>query len=231
MPRNASSIPKRPFASVCPAGRGLNLFTGSVPKQVGQPRASHQVTMPGTVREQPSPRRSLPLSNPYKQRENVQMIGSLMMCVSVVVLLVGMLAGIAMGIRRTSCSPPAHAHLNLVGGVLLFLFGLYYRLVPGGRRPARLARVQGWLHIAGGILFPLGVATVLLKGPSASMAAPDRGIADRGGRDGAVRASSCSGPRSIAIASTTSSPASARRISSVNCKASLVRHFLSSSVA
>jgi hypothetical protein len=26
--------------------------------------------------------------------------------------------------------------------------------------------VQGWLHIVGGIVFPVGVALVLLKGPS-----------------------------------------------------------------
>ena len=58
------------------------------------------------------------------------MIGSLMMCVSVVVLLVGMLAGIAMGILQNFMLAPAHAHLNLIGGVLLFLFGLYYRLIP-----------------------------------------------------------------------------------------------------
>ena len=47
------------------------------------------------------------------------MIGSLMMRVSVVVLLIGMLAGIAMGIREDFALQPAHAHLNLVGGVLL----------------------------------------------------------------------------------------------------------------
>ena len=93
------------------------------------------------------------------------MIGSLMICVSVVVLLLGMLAGIAMGITQNFMLAPAHAHLNLVGGVLLFLFGLYYRLVPGAGS-AMLAKVQGWLHIVGGILFPLGVALVLLKGPS-----------------------------------------------------------------
>ena len=58
------------------------------------------------------------------------MIGSLMMCLSVVVLLVGMLAGIAMGIQQNFVLTPAHAHLNLIGGVLLFLFGLYYRLIP-----------------------------------------------------------------------------------------------------
>ncbi|HEV7599641.1 MAG TPA: hypothetical protein VGO49_05210 [Bradyrhizobium sp.] len=97
------------------------------------------------------------------------MIGSLMMCVSVVVLLIGMLAGIAMGITQNFVLAPAHAHLNLVGGVLLFLFGLYYRLVPAAGTTA-LAKVQGWLHIAGGILFPIGVALVLLKGPSVEAA-------------------------------------------------------------
>ena len=51
------------------------------------------------------------------------MIGSLMICTSAVILLVGMLAGIAMGIEQNFVLAPAHAHLNLVGGVLLFLFG------------------------------------------------------------------------------------------------------------
>ena len=45
------------------------------------------------------------------------MIGSLMMCIGVVVLLVGMLAGVAMGIEQDFALAPAHAHLNLVGGV------------------------------------------------------------------------------------------------------------------
>ncbi|MBR0871124.1 hypothetical protein JQ633_12195 [Bradyrhizobium tropiciagri] len=98
------------------------------------------------------------------------MIGSLMMCVSVVVLLFGMLAGIAMGIQHDFTLGPAHAHLNLVGGVLLFLFGLYYRLVPAAGSML-LAKIQGSLHIAGGILFPVGVAMVLLKGPSLEAAA------------------------------------------------------------
>jgi hypothetical protein len=93
------------------------------------------------------------------------MIGSLMMCTSVVILLVGMLAGIAMGIQQDFTLAPAHAHLNLVGGVLLFLFGLYYRLVPAAGNSS-LATVQGWLHIAGAILFPAGVAIVVLKGTS-----------------------------------------------------------------
>ena len=98
------------------------------------------------------------------------MIGPLMMCVGVVILLIGMLAGIAMGIEQDFMLAPAHAHLNLVGGVLLFLFGLYYQLVPAAGSSS-LARVQGWLHIIGAILFPAGVALVLLKGP-AFIAAP-----------------------------------------------------------
>jgi hypothetical protein len=93
------------------------------------------------------------------------MIGSLMMCTSAVILLVGMLAGIAMGIQQNFVLAPAHAHLNLVGGVLLFLFGLYYRLIPAAGA-STLAKVQGWLHMTGAILFPVGVAVVLLKGPS-----------------------------------------------------------------
>jgi len=93
------------------------------------------------------------------------MIGSLMMCVSVVILLTGMLAGIVMGIQQDFTLAPAHAHFNLVGGVLLFLFGLYYRLVPAAGTTT-LAKAQGWLHIVGAILFPAGVAIVLLKGTS-----------------------------------------------------------------
>ena len=117
------------------------------------------------------------------------MIGSRMMCLSVVVLLVGMLAGIVMGIQQNFVLAPAHAHLNLVGGVLLFLFGLYYKLVPGAGTTT-LAKVQGWLHMIGAILFPAGVALVLLKGES-FIAAPKRRPPHRDGLgDAAAGASS-----------------------------------------
>jgi hypothetical protein len=91
------------------------------------------------------------------------MIGSLMMCVSVVVLFCGMVFGIAMGISEDFALQPAHAHLNLLGGVLLFLFGLYYRLVPMAGK-SLLSKLQGWLHIVGSILMPLGVAVVIVHG-------------------------------------------------------------------
>jgi hypothetical protein len=70
-----------------------------------------------------------------------------------------------MGIREDFTLAPAHAHLNLIGGVLLFLFGLYYRLVPAAGAGV-LAKVQGWLHIIGAVVFPVGVAVVVLKGTS-----------------------------------------------------------------
>jgi hypothetical protein len=81
-----------------------------------------------------------------------------------------MIAGIVMGMRQDFLLVPAHAHLNLVGGVLLFLFGLYYRLVPAAGT-TMLAKIQGWLHIAGSLVFPAGIALVLMKG-SAWIAAP-----------------------------------------------------------
>jgi hypothetical protein len=70
-----------------------------------------------------------------------------------------------MGMEQNFVLAPAHAHLNLIGGVLLFLFGLYYRLVPAAGT-STLAKVQGWLHMVGAVLFPAGEAVVLLEGPS-----------------------------------------------------------------
>ncbi|MBN8963091.1 MAG: hypothetical protein J0H71_18315 [Rhizobiales bacterium] len=98
------------------------------------------------------------------------MIASVMMCASVVLLLIGMLAGVVMGMLQDFTLAPAHAHLNLVGGVLLFMFGLYYHLVPAAGR-LMLAKVQGWLHIIGAILFPVGIALVTTKGHNFEIAA------------------------------------------------------------
>jgi hypothetical protein len=49
---------------------------------------------------------------------------------AIVLVVVGMAWGLHMGISRDHAAMPAHAHLNLLGFVLLFLFGLYYRLHP-----------------------------------------------------------------------------------------------------
>ncbi len=92
------------------------------------------------------------------------MIGIVMMGTSLVLLLIGMLAGLVMGIRQDFLLVPAHTHLNLIGGVLLFMFGLYYRVIVAAATDP-LARWQAGLHIIGAILFPLGIAAVLIGGP------------------------------------------------------------------
>jgi hypothetical protein len=93
------------------------------------------------------------------------MIALVMIGTSLVLLLFGMLFGLVMGIQENFLLAPAHAHLNLVGGVLMFMFGLYYRLTPAAATD-RLARWQVALHIIGAILFPFGIAMVLANGPS-----------------------------------------------------------------
>ncbi len=51
---------------------------------------------------------------------------------AVLLVLVGMAWGIAMAASGDHSTHPAHAHLNLLGWVSLFLFGLFYHL---HRRP------------------------------------------------------------------------------------------------
>jgi hypothetical protein len=85
--------------------------------------------------------------------------------VSVVLVLIGMALGIGMGIDQDFRLAPAHAHLNLVGFVALFLAGLYYNAVPEVAK-SRLAAVHAWTAVIGAIVFPLGIALVMLGGPA-----------------------------------------------------------------
>lgn len=96
------------------------------------------------------------------------MIATLMLRLSVIILTLGMVAGMIMGAQHDFMLAPAHAHLNLVGGVLMFIFGLYYRLVPGAAEGV-LPKVQATLHVLGAVVFPLGIAVVLVNGPSAEI--------------------------------------------------------------
>jgi len=77
----------------------------------------------------------------------------------VVLLVAGMIWGIQMGISKDHAAMPAHAHLNLLGFVSLFLFGFYYRLHPSlDRSRTALAQVMVW--IAGTITMTIGVGLV-----------------------------------------------------------------------
>jgi len=90
------------------------------------------------------------------------MVNSLLR-VSVVLGLAGIAMGIAMGIKQDFSLVPAHTHLNLLGFVTLFLSGLYYRVVPEAG-VSTIAKVQAAIAIAGAIVFPIGIACVILGG-------------------------------------------------------------------
>lgn len=82
---------------------------------------------------------------------------------SVTIGLTGMALGIFMGIRQDFALAPAHAHFNLLGFVTLFLSALYYRAFPEAAT-SRLASWQAGISALGAILFPVGIACVLIGG-------------------------------------------------------------------
>jgi hypothetical protein len=78
---------------------------------------------------------------------------------AVLFVIAGMIWGLVMAITVDHSSMPAHAHLNLLGWVSLFLFGIYYRLHPW-LEGAKSARVQVWGWIVGTVILAIGVALV-----------------------------------------------------------------------
>jgi peptidoglycan/LPS O-acetylase OafA/YrhL len=78
---------------------------------------------------------------------------------AVVLVVAGMVWGLQMAISGDHSAHPAHAHLNLLGWVCLFLFGIYYRLHPALEH-SRLARVQAIVWIAGSVVQAIGVGFV-----------------------------------------------------------------------
>jgi membrane-bound acyltransferase YfiQ involved in biofilm formation len=78
---------------------------------------------------------------------------------AVLFVLAGMGWGIQMGITQDHSAFPAHAHLNLLGWVSLFLLGVYYHLNPSLDK-AGAARIQVWIWIVGTITETIGVGLV-----------------------------------------------------------------------
>ena len=79
--------------------------------------------------------------------------------IAVLFALAGIGMGIAMAIARDHAAMPAHAHLNLLGWVSLFLFGLYYRLNPA-LDVSRLALVQVGVWSFGTVGLTVAVAAI-----------------------------------------------------------------------
>lgn len=82
---------------------------------------------------------------------------SLSFFAAVIAVLVGMSWGIVMAISQDHSSMPAHAHLNLLGWVSLFLFGIFYRLHPA-LETSRVALTQVYVWVLGTISLTVGVA-------------------------------------------------------------------------
>jgi len=80
--------------------------------------------------------------------------------ISVLIGFFGMGLGIFMGIRQDFTLALAHAHLNLLGFVTLFLSALYYRVIPGAEE-GFLAKLQATVSVVGAIAFPIGLGGVL----------------------------------------------------------------------
>jgi hypothetical protein len=70
-----------------------------------------------------------------------------------------MLWGLDMAISENHAAMPAHAHLNLLGWVSLFLFGIFYRLHPS-LDATKVALTQVWVWIVGTIVMAVGVGLV-----------------------------------------------------------------------
>jgi hypothetical protein len=80
---------------------------------------------------------------------------------AVVFAIAGMVMGIAMAASHDHSVFPAHAHLNLLGWVSLFLIGIYYKFNPL-LDSSRAALVQVGIWIVGTIVLTIGVASIYL---------------------------------------------------------------------
>jgi peptidoglycan/LPS O-acetylase OafA/YrhL len=78
---------------------------------------------------------------------------------AVLMVLAGMTWGIIMAVSNDHSAMPAHAHLNLLGWVSLFLFGLFYHLHPALDR-SRAAVIQAGIWIVGTIVLTIGVGLI-----------------------------------------------------------------------
>jgi hypothetical protein len=83
------------------------------------------------------------------------MSGLLFLRTGGVLLLVGIVMGMAMGMSQNFTYAPVHAHLNLAGGVLLMVAGLFYNARPD--LAGRLMTAHYVAHALGAVLLPVGI--------------------------------------------------------------------------
>lgn len=88
-------------------------------------------------------------------------LSNLFLRLAVVFVLIGVGLGYYMGATQNFAGSPVHAHVNLLEWVSMFLYGLFYRAVPG----AAVGRLP-WIHlgvaVAGFLVFMPALAVELL---------------------------------------------------------------------
>jgi len=79
---------------------------------------------------------------------------------AVIFALCGMIWGIRMSATHDHTLSPAHGHLNLIGFVMMFAFGIYYALTPRAGS-SRAARLHFGLHTATAVVLAPGIALAI----------------------------------------------------------------------
>ena len=80
---------------------------------------------------------------------------------AVILGIAGMIFGIVMAASGNHSTYPAHAHLNLIGWVSLFLIGIFYRLHPA-LDTSRTALAQVWIWNVATVILTCGVAAIFM---------------------------------------------------------------------
>lgn len=84
------------------------------------------------------------------------MNGNIFLRTGVIILAIGMCIGIYMGAKEDFTFAPAHAHLNLAGGVLMCIAGLFYNSRP--RLSGLLTTIHYIIQLSGAVLLAAGIA-------------------------------------------------------------------------
>ncbi len=105
-----------------------------------------------------------------------QKLSSLFLRLAVVFIVLGVCLGYWMGVTHDFTLSPVHAHTNLLGWVSMFLYGLFYRAVPGAAAGV-LPKVHAVLAVAGLPIMMVGLTVQLLGVPSLMSLVPPMMIA------------------------------------------------------
>ena len=81
---------------------------------------------------------------------------------AVVFILIGVGLGYYMGSTQNFTAAPVHAHINLLGWVSMFLYGLFYRANPDAAE-GLLPKVHFWAALVGFLIFMPALAVEVLQ--------------------------------------------------------------------